>query len=345
MTNNFILLFEYIGIAFIMMFLPFIHIIIAIRGKKDVEPLHVNLNYSKNPRYMTEPFETYFYQSFPKEQLIDGNILEDKKVGRVEVVSQKTIAQAGYYEMFYLLDSVIFPKKSSIKREIFAQEDVTLQEYTRVRAIRSKGNIFLHDNCKIQRWLDADKNIIVGKNICLNIVYANGYIRLEKGTKFKRLYGHPIQTSHKIQYSLLQITKENREQLHSNIRDNLLYINDKEAFIEKDKHIQRSVISQHNLTLGNNIYINGDIKSNGKLYVGEKCIINGNLFAEEDIYISKKCFISGNVFSHKNIYICEGTQIATEKHTKSVVTKGTVKIEKNVTIFSYVLADEEGEIV
>ena len=345
MSSNFLLLYQYLAILFVMMFLPFIHIIIAIRGKKDVEPLHINLDYSKNPRYMAIPFEEYFYKTFPKEQLINGAILEDGRVGKVEVLKQESLKNAKHYQMFYLLDDIVFPKRKKIKREIFAQKSIRLSHHSQVRAIKARGDVILGPHCKVQRWIDSDTNIIVGRHSCVNIIYAVGHLVMQPGSKFKRLYAHPVQSSHEIKYSLIRDVPERQELVHSDITDNLLYLTKKRETIANHTHISSSLVSQHHLILGDFVYVQGDIKSNGKLVIGKDCVVNGNIFSEEDIYISRHCFISGNIFSHKNIYICEGTQIGTQKHTKSIVTKGSIKIEKDVTVFSYILADEEGEII
>jgi len=339
------LLSQYLAIAFVMMFIPFIHIIIAIKGKKDVDPLPVNLDYSKDPRFMANRFEKYFFKAFEKTTLEVSHIYHDDKFGTVEVLNQQYNDKKYYKGMVYILDEIEIAQKSTISHEILSEASVTLLSNCKVRAIKSKHSITLHKNSQVQRWVDAGENVYVGKDSCLNIVCATKRIVLAQGTQFKRLYAHPIQSSHERKDPIHEPHWEKDEVTFSDIKDNVLYLSTKRPFIDQDTTVSQSIVSKYSLTLKKNVRIEGNVKSNANLHLDENCIIMGNLFSEGDISISENCFIMGNVFSHKNIYISKGSQIATATRTKSVIAKGIISIEEGVSIFSYVLADNYGEIV
>ena len=50
MQSSIMLIWFCLSIAFVMMLLPIIPVFMAIRDKKDINPLAVNLEYSKDPR-------------------------------------------------------------------------------------------------------------------------------------------------------------------------------------------------------------------------------------------------------------------------------------------------------
>jgi len=343
MSSNLILLSEYFVIAVVMIFLPFIHIIYAIIDKKDIHPLPLNLNYSKDPRYMANKFKEYFFNKFKREDLTVGAWLEDEKFGKVFVATTENLDRGNYENIVYAPNSIKIPENMTIKYELLSEGNIDIYSNSKIRAVKSEQNILVKPNSTIQRWMDATGDIYVGQHCCVNIVSASSYVVLSYGTKFKRIYGNPIVTAETIHPTIREDSSRHKAFKYSEIQDNLMYLGEGENIINKD--IEKSIISQSKLTVTKGISIHGDIKTNGSLFLSENCMVYGNVFAEGDINISKECFIAGNIFSHKNIYISEGTQVGVQNHSKSIIAKYKIYLEKRVIIFNYILTDGVGEIV
>ncbi len=346
MSSPFILIIEYFALASLMTILPFIHIISVIRKKKDVSPLNIDLEYSKTPRYIDENFTKNFHQKYTRESLLKDIVHIDPALGEIKVIHQDLPEKIESKGSLYILDNIRIPAETVVKHMIIAEKSIDLSPKCKAYAIKGAHDITLGENCIINKWIDAKGKIIISENSIIDIACASKSIIMKKGVIFKRVLGHPIQTSEKIKIfnSKNKIDPE-KELFHANINQNLLYFFEKNASISEGDTIDTSIVSRHDLKLEKNVCIIGDIKSNSTLDIEEGCVIYGNIFTEKDLNISRNCFIYGNILAHKNIYISKGTQIGTKKYPKSIISHEEISIEEDVILFNYILAVKKGVVI
>jgi predicted acyltransferase (DUF342 family) len=339
-----ILLVEYFTIVCVLIAIPLIPVIMAVREKKDYAPLPVNLEYTKDPRAIAKYFDQYFADSFAEDTLQAGDIPKSKKLGTLEVVGD-TFNKSTYKNMVYLLSSVKIPKGLRFEREVISRNELEVGDGCYVRVIKAEKKLKLGRECCIVRWIDAEGPIIVGENSHINIAGSSSTIHLAKGVTFNRLYGLPILTSPNFDFkkNLQHIRDEHLDE--AAIEENLLYLPNEEYKIKKDVKIFRSMVTQGDLLIESDVKIFGSIKTNGDIFLDENCFVDGNIIAEGDITIGKNCFITGNLFSRGRILISPYTQIGTSESTKSVIAQKEIHLAEHVAIFNYLLTDKSGKVV
>jgi len=330
-------------IVFVMLLLPFIPVIQAIRQKSEYEPLKVNLTYTKDPRAMAKAFHRYFQNAFAAEQLVEGNILENEKFGKLEVVGN-SFDKRRYNSIVFITKEATVPAKSIFKHEVVSESSLIFGPRCRARVIKTTKNLILERECCITRWIDSEEEIHIGVESYINIASCTSVMRLASGVVFKRLWGFPIITSKTFPFkkSLSGMREEHLDK--AKIDENVLYA-PKDYAVEAERSVFQSMIVHGSLRIEAGAKVFGNIKVHGDVFLGEGCFIDGDIIAEQSITIGKNCFVSGNLFCRENIFIDSYSQIGTPEHTKSVVAKNTIELALHVAIFNYILTDGEGRVL
>lgn len=331
-------------IAAVMMFIPIIPVIMAIRDKKDVKPLSVNLEYSKDPRAIAKYFNQYFLESFNEKKLKENTTLESMKLGKLEVISD-TFSKPVYDNMVYVLNEAVVPKGIVCKREIIARDNLTLLDNCTIRVIKAEKKLTIGKNCCVQRWIDVEGSMTIGENSNINISSCSSVMHLSKGVIFNRLFANPILSASTFKFQHNFKLHEEMLVKKSAIEDNLLYIQDKSHSIAENKIIFNSIVTQGTLLVDKHVKIYGSIKANKNVKIANNCFVLGNIISEGNISIGENCFIMGNLFSRNKISIGKYSQIGTSEHTKSVVAKKEISLAEHVTVFNYILTDKQGEVI
>ncbi len=344
MHSDTLLLIEYLFIFCVLILIPLLPVIKAIREKSDYEPLPVNLKYSKDPRAISKYFDQYFSDAFDEDNLKVGDQLQNDKLGKLEVIGEK-FSKMLYKEMVYLIGDVQIPRRLMFEREIISRGALIVGNECNVRAIKAEKKLTIGEGCCIVRWIDAEGPIVVGENSRVNIAGSSSVIHLSKTVQFNRLFGHPVLTSHTFHF------QKNRQHIidehldEAAIDENLLYIQDEKYVIEKNDKVYRSIVTQGDLLVEEEAKVFGSIKINGDVVLQDNCFIDGNIIAEGNITVGKHCFVTGNLFSREGITIDSYTQIGTSENTKSVVAQREIRLCEHVAIFNYILTDSGGKVV
>jgi len=338
-----ILLLEYTLGVIILMLIPLAPVIYAVWDRKGYEPLPVNMKYTKDPRAIAKYFDQYFYNSFGDKVLKPGEILNSKKLGKLEVV-EETFHRSLYKDMVYIVGKAKVPDRSRFEREVISRDELEFGNRCYARVIKSQKKLILGEENCIVRWIDSESTITVGRYSHINIASSMSTMHLEKGVSFRRLYGYPVLTSHAFSFrkNLEGIREEHIDK--PSIDENLLYVPDKKYTLTKGTILFRSLVTQGHLIIEQNTKVFGNIKSNGDVEVGDNSFIDGNIIAEGSIKIGKNCFVVGNLFSRASIKIDSYTQIGTSEHPKSVISKKMITLAEHVAIFNYLLTDKTGEV-
>jgi cytoskeletal protein CcmA (bactofilin family) len=103
-----------------------------------------------------------------------------------------------------------------------------------------------------------------------------------------------------------------------------------------------SIITEHSLTVLNDISVKGHIRSHKSVRLCDNSIVYGNIFAEGEIYIGRNVRIFGSVFTQENIHVERGTFIGQYGIYKSVIARKQIVFEKNCCVYGYVSTEEFG---
>lgn len=327
----------------LMLLLPFIPVIQAVRQKSEYAPLRVNLTYTKDPRAIAKAFLHYFQDAFGTEQLPEGKILESKKLGKLEVVGD-SFDKRRYSTMVYIAKEATIPPKTSFKHEVISESPLVFGPRCRVRVIKTTKKLTLGRECCITRWIDVEGEMHVGEESYINIASCTSVMYLSSGVAFNRLWGFPVITARAFPFrkSLSEMREAHLDK--AKIDENVFYAH-KDYVVEAGRTVYQPTLVHGALRIEAGAKIFGNIKVHGDVVVEEGCFVDGDIISERSITIGENCFVAGNLFSRESILIHSYSQIGTPEHTKSVVAKHGIRLASHVAVFNYLLTDGEGSVL
>jgi len=341
MSESMNLLLIYGTLTAVMMLIPLIPVWKAVKEKKDINPLDVNLAYSKDPHAIAEHFIALFNNDYPEDALIAGRVLNGKRLGKLSVIAS-VFKKSRYKNLVCTIEEIVVPPNTRFDQELMAKKTISLSSGCHAKAIYAAEALTLGNDCCVSRWIDAKDTLIIKSGSQINIASCSEIMYLEPGIAFNRIYAHPILTSHEFNFNHDISVIWQRHEVASKIDENLLYIQKEKYRIEKDENIFQSIVLSGELLMEEGAKVFGDIKANGDVILKDKCVVDGNIISEGNIDIGEGCFVTGDLFSRKEIIIRKGTQIGTETHRKSVIAKGNIQLHEHVAVFNYILTDSRG---
>lgn len=330
----------------LMIVLPFVPGLTEVWKPKDRYPLPIDMDYSRDPRYLGKSARKIFKRglegktnqpgthtiTFSKDEIVEisnkRKITDDTVITNVLFTNEELESEPGVH----------------FDNDIYSVGEVTIGQNNLVRTIAGDSNITIGKESTVVRWVDSEKDIFVETGCDLgHSTSAIGSINLSNDVHFRRLFGSPVSTGNSepvsIQSSVPVVYPDDIE----NIADIAIY---KPSDIEIDSNYttSKSIIADHDVTTGENCTFGGSIKCHGDLEIGDNCTVSGNLFAEGCITIGKNCKIRGSVFSQCGVTISEGTQVGVPDEYVSVIGKQAIVLKDNINIYGYLLTEGQGVV-
>ena len=223
MNDNLLLTFIVIFLFLLLSILPMLPMLKSIYKKEDVEPLYMDLDYIFNPKFKVENFEKVLQEDDKQFTKISiGNELNMSSVPKK--VSQQLLFSSN--------EEVSLNGKIGEDAILYSKGDIVTQNSSKIFALKSDGSIDVGEKSSIDSWIDAVKDVTIGKDANINLVTAKS-VRLHPGAKFKRIYADTICV-----YPLNQ-GDENKKGIDV-IRDKTRqYIEDEVLYLEHDKTIKK----------------------------------------------------------------------------------------------------------
>lgn len=321
----------------LLLILPFLPGIAERVSKHDADPLFINMDYVRDPRYFPKSFKSFLQKA--TAGFVIGPEIRDVHLSKQEKIqftkSLIVAADGKINHLLYIHGSLVTGDNAQIIKDAYATGDVSIGVNNIIRVLVAEGKMAIASGTKIERWLDAGSIMTVGENCNLGICASSGdKIYIDQNCLFRRLYGMPIITGN--EQAAAALPKADFLPLTS------AFVRMKDREIPAGTVIDKHIVFTKDLNIGRNTVFMGDLKSYGNVVIKEDVIIYGSVFADGDIYISAGTKIGGNVFSQKAVYIEKQVVIGRADAVKSVVGKKMVGIEQNVTIYGYVTTEGDG---
>ena len=339
MSNITLLIFIVLGLFILLVILPMIPTLLAIYKKEDVEPLAVDFGYTQNPRFLAEKFEENFepnkddfFTTIDVQKDLTASLVEQNKGKEFIFYSEEDI---------YVRDAFSYPV------HVVSDRNIEVDKASTFYALKAKGNISLHADAKVLRWMDATNRIEIKNNSKVNIATAKE-ILLYPGTEYKKLYGSSwikvFSLENKEEFET-EYT-EHYEKTEEDIDKETLYIEEKSYHIDNESRIYQDIIGKGDIHIGSGCKIFGTIKANNSLHVAKGTIIYGDLFSVKDIVIEEDCVVLGNIFSHTYVTVGKNTQVGQPKyHHKSLIATKGITLFQGVVVHNYILTYGEGKVL
>jgi predicted acyltransferase (DUF342 family) len=330
----------------LMILLPFVPGLIEVWKPLDRYPLPIDMDYSRDPRYLGKSARKIFKRSLKGKTNLPGiHAITMSKDEVVEISNRRNISDSTVISnVLFVNEQLDSEPNVHFENDIYSLGDVVIGENNLLRAMAGDSNITLGKNSTVVRWIDSEKDIFVESNCNLgHSTSAVGKIQLADNVQFRRLFGAPICTGSSEPVSIQSSVPVTYPDRVDSIEDVAIY---KPCDIEIDDNYSthKSIIADHDVTTGKNCTFGGSIKCHGDLIISDDCTISGNLVAEGCVIIGKNCKVRGSVFSQCGVTISEGSQIGVPGQYVSVVGKRAIVLENNINIFGYMLTEGQGVV-
>lgn len=338
-----------VGLIIVAAIAPFVPGWIELRRGKDSAPLHIDMEYSKNPLFFGNNFDALLHNAlFPAAETKEGaapdHALEQKDytvtISRPEKVSVFTAPDwtfapfARAKNIVYATGNLNAGEGARFAKEVCVEGDADIAGKARLRAILCKGELNLGPDVTATRWVDArGKKLTVGPNCDLgrNAV-SGGLLSLNRGCKFINLSGSPIRTH--------EAPPKEPLPTEGNIRENALVTTSLLLSIPSGAEVHNNIVASQDLKICSGSAVYGDIKGHRNVELEDNVTIHGSIMADQDITIRTNCRISGNVFAQGDIHVGFGSVVGEEGHIKSIISRSGVRLEPSVTVHGHIACEK-----
>jgi predicted acyltransferase (DUF342 family) len=357
-----ILLFMLLVLLFLFPFIPGIYELIR---QLDAEPLKINMDYRKDPRFFSVSFKKILAKSLSSG--VEGlHLIKMSKQEITEVVENGVVGDG------FILDNIYYVKndlrsgaKVLFAKEVYVKRNAHIGEGNQMRALACDGDVHISRQTKFLRWLDAEGSIKVEEGCQLGMSATCGReLSLARHCSFKRLYGFPVITgltaqTHwqedgdaavfeaeaAIREAAVVSATENYQPNNGEIIGFMGGADQKLLTIPAHSRRDGNLITANSLRIGSHTVIRGHVKTHGAFVADTSVIIIGNIFAEGDICLGTGSRIYGTVFSQGRITCAKGVTIGSHGRIKSVIGRKGVIFDYGVRVYGLVMTEGEGLVV
>lgn len=337
-----------IAVIFLIMFTaPFVTALIYCSVRKgDVLPIQQSK--MKDARYFGKSFARKVDEGLEnvREDIIvlstqEVFIDEDRKALPDGNIDRVVISREG--ELVSDVNDRIFNK------EVYSAEKLRITgENVKLRAAYAGDSMVLGNGISVERWVDAENTLAVYDDCKLGVSASAGKrLSVGCGCTFQRLYAPEILIG---QYPDSVIDAMAGKVSHAfDCAEKLEVVRDigtvDEDMVNERKEADITILSVRDVTVLEDIIIRGDISSEKSIRLCDNSVVCGNVFAEKDIRIGKNVVVLGNIFTQGDVYVEENATLGRAGRIISMIARGKIAFEKNVSVFGYVSCENGGSIV
>ena len=330
----------------ILLFFPLLGGYVAYK-KNNSQTLVIKQDRSKNPRYFADTFIKLFEEKWIN---YDGS-------GKLKFSHEESIIEADKTALYKSkCDCVVYAEKIDFNpeptgiqfyKEIYVKKNAYLRGVIQLRAIACLNNVLIGENTEIIRWADAQNELIVLDNCDLGISTTSGNeLIIGINCLFRRLYAPVIYIGQKPQQKWSAYYTIDKKILYlvpkTETKRNLKYID--KFLINESGIAEFSVVSKRNVTVVENIIVQGSIRSHKGIRICDGVIVCGNLFAEGNIVLGKNVCVLGSIFTQGDIIVESRVMIGQKNKIVSIVARGRIEFSENSVVYGNVSCEGGGKI-
>jgi NDP-sugar pyrophosphorylase family protein len=339
-----------LGAFFALILLPFIPGMIELYKPLDEYPLPVNMEYSKDPRYLGRSAWRIMRQALGDRKNVDGQhevVMSKEEI--IEVSGPRTIPERTRMEKpLYVRGDLTLRDQAACERDLFVEGNTHLAAGAQVRALACMGEAVLRRACVVTRWLDAEGPIDVGPECSVVASLSSPRtVRLAAGVKFRRLFGDPIETAETKETKTAAPAEPHRPPVPEKIEniEDMVILEPGDHRIDAGREIERPLVVKGDLEVGEGAVLRSSVRVYGKTKIEPGSLFYGDLFCEGLVEVGERVTILGNLFSQGEVRLERGVRIGLPGRPKSVIARMAVRLARDVRIHGYVVAEGEGSVV
>ena len=259
-------------------------------------------------------------------------------------------------------DVGLVPAGSMVEADIYSDGTLELGEGAIVRAALAGGDVIMHGNNTVLRWLHARGSIYLGEGSSVHgRLSADQFVQITRQCSFQRLHAPQIltleinqkslqhspsasgliETNHLCQTDPDSAPVENCGEGFTSSRQRLRVHGD--FVLPPGKTLNANVIVTGELRVGRGAHLFGSAKSYKDTVVEEDACVHGSIVSERSIRLGPHSFVTGPLMAEGVIVIARGTCIGTAC-ALTTISAPAVHIAAGCQLHGTVWARERGTV-
>jgi len=328
-----------------LLLLPFLPGFREIRKPKDDEPLRIDMNRTKDPRYFGRSFRALLNEARKgREKEYGIGLLKLSRPEEAETAPSLSVAARKKVARLLVVDGDFTAGAGShFEKEIYAGGRAVVGDKAAFRALAGDGDVILGRKVKVLRWVDALGNIEAGEDSDLGLsVSGERGLTLGRGCRFRRLYGHPVRTMAPDE------SPEASPAPHGfpgpELGETAWVVDATRMIIPRATEVSETLIVKTRLIVNARAVLRRDVKGYRDIALGKEVTVLGNIFAEGDVVIGPGTRIAGNVFSQGRVRVGDGARIGRAGAEKSVVGNRGIALGRGVEVYGSLSTEGDGTV-
>lgn len=340
---------------------------LRLKGEQATE---IDVNYVRSENYFGQSFRVKVkdWLTIPPMPGQDGTtILKGDECIRV-IDSMELPAGSDCDDILVVERNFACAAGSRLRREVLVHGDAEIGPTSRVQSIAADGSLFLGEDVRVARWLDAtgeltlssaskvqsrvtsQKRISLGLGVEVGSAYAPEVATAGTDGGFERPERKPAEL---LDLVLAEQSEEGNQKLAALgfKRDRLIQLGADTWLYKGDLRLPVAVRIRKKLAVtGTCVFragsrIEADLKAGESIFVGPGCAIDGNLVAEKHIFIGSDCRFSNMINAGRSLLLSSGTRGFREDGMVVAYAGEKLNAESNVALRGKLCAGERVLVV
>jgi predicted acyltransferase (DUF342 family) len=330
------------GAAFLaLLFVPFLPGLIELRQRRDVAPLSIQSDNTKDPRHFGRAFRALLERHVPDHEglLPLKTEIELRRTESLEVHEEVSVGPGETSSSILVSTGNATIGREARVGEIYATGDARVKEAARIRGLACDGSLIMEPGCVVDRWIDSEGNASVGSGCDLGVsASAGGRLKLASGCRFQRLWGLPISTG-RARSDAVDQTSEGPL-----LQDAVVWA-DRWLSFPDGSVIKSDVITHGDVRVGAGSVVKGSIKAHGDITLARGVTVEGNVVSRRSVHVERGARVHGNIFAERDLFIGLNARIGRKQSYKSAYSSGRMTLSRGAMVYGRLFAEGGGEVL
>lgn len=334
--------------------LPLSAAISELRRPRDASPLSIDNNYIRDDRFFASSFESRVEAAVgaaPRKpgtsavKFIDPEVIEtvggDLTIERDRVPVSITDVHG----------NLLVRSGTLLIKEALTGGSATVENDSSLRAIKSRMDITLGVNVRVERWVDAGRTIFAAAQADLGVrATAQHSIVLEPGALF-RFVSAPVisvgppanapMTAVEVRGAVIELAGNLRHRLRA---DGALIVD--EAFLVPPGSATRGdFIARGDVTIGDGATVVGSIHCDRDVKIGAGAGVTGSVVAERNVTLDRSSVVEGHVVAHGRASLANGARIGQPGRVTTLLADEGVEMAAGSAVYGRIITYALGRCV
>jgi predicted acyltransferase (DUF342 family) len=320
--------------------LPFAPGVVEYLRPRDAAALHVVQDNIREPRHfgmslrarlkpiLAQVDETHAYME-----------IKLRRTEKLEVHDELHIPQNARTSSLLIARDLLDVGPNAHLSEGYCMGDAVVRDGVRLRGLAVDGALTLGENCKVDRWVDAEGAVEAAPNCDLGVSISSGdSVRVAAGCTFQRVWGMPVQTTTTTPPPELPTAFDGAAAADSLVWSRYL------LSLPPRSTLTSAVVVHGDLFVGANSIIEGDVKAHGQIVLDEGVRVCGNVIARKSLTVGSGCIVDGNLFAERDIVLGPRSTVGRGDAYKTVYTSRRIRLFDEVQVFGWIVAEAGGRV-